>query len=168
MQDRTKEVAVRKVVVSEFVSLDGMMEDPSWESPLRGEEQVKFKFDELVAADALLLGRTTYEGFGAAWPDMMEHYEGPRREALGEYTDMMNGYAEVGGLNMYYERNGDGPPLVLLHGTFGTIESWLAGLLPEVARYGRQDPHDNGPERIPDRRASGQASGRLDERIRAP
>jgi dihydrofolate reductase len=92
MQDRTKEVAVRKVVVSEFVSLDGVMEDPSWESPFRGEEQEKFKFDELAAADALLLGRTTYEGFAAAWPDMMEHYEGPRREALGEYTDMMNGY----------------------------------------------------------------------------
>jgi dihydrofolate reductase len=74
VQDRTKEVAVRKVVVSEFVSLDGMMEDPSWESPFRGEEQVKFKFDELVAADALLLGRTTYEGFAAAWPDMMNCY----------------------------------------------------------------------------------------------
>jgi dihydrofolate reductase len=92
MQDRTKEVAVRKVVVSEFVSLDGVMEDSSWESPFRGEEQEKFKFDELAAADALLLGRKTYEGFAAAWPDMMKHYEGPRREALGEYTDMMNGY----------------------------------------------------------------------------
>jgi dihydrofolate reductase len=92
MQDRTKEVAVRKVVVSEFVSLDGVMEDPSWESPFRGEEQEKFKFDELAAADALLLGRKTYEGFAAAWPDMMEHYEGPRRAELGEYTDMMNGY----------------------------------------------------------------------------
>jgi dihydrofolate reductase len=78
MQDRTKEVAVRKVVVSEFVSLDGVMEDPSWESPFRGEEQEKFKFAELAAADALLLGRKTYEG--------------PRREALGAYTDMMNGY----------------------------------------------------------------------------
>jgi hypothetical protein len=86
MQDRTKEAAVRKVIVSEFVSLDGVMEDPSWESPFRGEEQEKFKFDELAAADALLLGRKTYEGFAAAWPDMMEHYEGPRREALGEYT----------------------------------------------------------------------------------
>jgi hypothetical protein len=57
MQDRTKEAAVRKVVVSEFVSLDGVMEDPSWESPFRGEEQEKFKFAELAAADALLVGR---------------------------------------------------------------------------------------------------------------
>ena len=83
---------MRKVIVSEFVLLDGVMEDPNWESPFRGEEQEKFKFDELTAADALLLGRKTYEGFAAAWPDMMKHYEGPRREALGEYTDMMNGY----------------------------------------------------------------------------
>jgi hypothetical protein len=92
MQDRTKEVAVRKVIVSEFVSLDGVMEDPSWESPFRDEEQEKFKFDELAAADALLLGTKTYEGFAAAWPDMMEHYEGPRRAELQEYADMMNGY----------------------------------------------------------------------------
>ena len=44
----------------------------------------------------------------------------------------------------------------------------MADLLPELARYGRQDPHDNGPERIPERRASRRASGRLAERIRAP
>jgi hypothetical protein len=83
-------------------------------------------------------------------------------------NDATNGYAEVNGLNMYYERHGDGPPLVLLYGAFGTIESCFAGLLPELACYGRQDPHDNGPESIPERRVSRRASGRLAERIRAP
>src|ERR687895_1735466 len=84
---------MRRVIVSEFVSLDGVMEAPErWTLQFGSEEQQRYKFDELAAADALLLGRTTYEGFAAAWPDMMEHYEGPRREALGEYTDMMNGY----------------------------------------------------------------------------
>jgi dihydrofolate reductase len=39
-----------------------------------------------------LLGRVTYEGFAAAWPNMMEQYEGPRRAELGEYAEMMNGY----------------------------------------------------------------------------
>ena len=83
---------MRKVVVSEFVSLDGVMEDPGWTFQFASEEQEKFKFDELSASDALLLGRVTYEGFAAAWPHMMEQYRGPRRAALGEYADMMNGY----------------------------------------------------------------------------
>ena len=83
---------MRKVVASEFVTLDGVMEDPTWTFRFSSEEQEKFKFDELAASDALLLGRVTYEGFAAAWPNMMEQYRGPRRAALGEYTDMMNGY----------------------------------------------------------------------------
>ena len=83
---------MRKVVASEFVTLDGVMEDPGGTLRFTGEEQQKFKFDELAASDALLLGRVTYEGFAAAWPNMMEQYRGPRRAALGEYTNMMNGY----------------------------------------------------------------------------
>src|SRR5947208_1090589 len=68
-----------KVVVSEFLTLDGVMEDPGgaedfdrggWAFQFeRGEEGDKFKLDELMSADALLLGRKTYEGFAAAWPD---------------------------------------------------------------------------------------------------
>jgi dihydrofolate reductase len=83
---------MREVVVSEFVSLDGVMEDPSWTFQFGSEEQEKFKFAELAASDALLLGRVTYEGFAAAWPNMMDQYEAPRRAELGEYADMMNGY----------------------------------------------------------------------------
>jgi dihydrofolate reductase len=83
---------VRRVIVSEFVSLDGVIEDPRWTFRFMSEERERFKFDELAASDALLLGRVTYEGFAAAWPNMMEQYEGPRRAELQEYTDMMNGY----------------------------------------------------------------------------
>ena len=83
---------MRKVIASEFVSLDGVMEDPSWTFQFGSEEQEKYKFDELVASDALLLGRVTYEGFVVAWPHMMEQYDGPRRAELGAYADMMNGY----------------------------------------------------------------------------
>jgi pimeloyl-ACP methyl ester carboxylesterase len=46
-----------------------------------------------------------------------------------------SGYVDVGALEMYYERHGDGPALVLLHGAFGTIESCFASLLPELARH---------------------------------
>jgi dihydrofolate reductase len=75
---------MRKLVVSEFVTLDGVIEDPAWTFPFRSEEQEAFKLAELKAADALLLGRVTYEGFAAAWPRMAEQ--------TGEYGAMMNGY----------------------------------------------------------------------------
>ncbi len=75
---------MRKIVVSEFVSLDGVMEDPRWTFQFPSEDRDKFKFDELAASDALLLGRVTYEGFAAAWPQM--------EEQTGEYGAWMNGY----------------------------------------------------------------------------
>jgi dihydrofolate reductase len=78
-----------RLVVTEFVSLDGVMEDPGgaeefkhggWSFEFkRGEEGDKFKLDEAMEADALLLGRATYEGFAAAWPS---------RE--GEFADKFN------------------------------------------------------------------------------
>jgi dihydrofolate reductase len=68
-----------RIVVTEFVTLDGVIEDPGgsektaqggWAFKFeRGDEGDKYKFDELMAADALLLGRVTYEGFAAAWPN---------------------------------------------------------------------------------------------------
>jgi dihydrofolate reductase len=75
---------MRKVVVSEFVSLDGVMENPAWTMPFRSTEGEQYKFAELKAADSLLLGRVTYDGFAAAWPGMAEQ--------TGEYGAMMNGY----------------------------------------------------------------------------
>lgn len=77
--------------MSEFVPLDGVMADPSWTAPYGGEEQQRAKLVELSEAGGLLLGRKTYEEFAAAWPRMMEGYEGPGRAELQEYTDLMNG-----------------------------------------------------------------------------
>ena len=69
-----------RIVVTEFISLDGVIEDPGgaedyrhggWTFEIeRGEEGDRFKFDELQEAEAQLLGRVTYEGFAAAWPKM--------------------------------------------------------------------------------------------------
>jgi dihydrofolate reductase len=59
---------MRKVVVTEFLSLDGVMQDPAWTSPYWNDEIAKFKGEESTASDALLLGRVTYQGFAAAWP----------------------------------------------------------------------------------------------------
>ena len=60
---------MRKIIVTEFVTLDGVTEAPEkWSFPFWNEEIGKFKHDELFASDALLLGRVTYQGFAAAWP----------------------------------------------------------------------------------------------------
>jgi dihydrofolate reductase len=73
-----KEGQMGRIVVTEFVSLDGVMEAPGggedyrhggWSFEFeRGAEGDKFKLDETMASEALLLGRRTYEGFAAAWP----------------------------------------------------------------------------------------------------
>jgi dihydrofolate reductase len=78
-----------RIVVTEFVSLDGVMEDPGgaedfkyggWAFEFsRGDDGDQFKLDETMGADALLLGRKTYEGFAAAWP-----------ERDGEFADKFN------------------------------------------------------------------------------
>jgi dihydrofolate reductase len=78
-----------RIVVTEFVSLDGVVEDPGgaedykyggWSFEFdRGDEGNTFKLDETLSSEALLLGRVTYEGFAAAWPS---------RE--GEFADKFN------------------------------------------------------------------------------
>lgn len=82
---------MKKVVVSQFVTLDGVAEDPGGSEKMprggwalafnRGSDGDKFKLDEVMAADALLLGRKTYEGFAAAWPS--------RDDEVG-FADKMN------------------------------------------------------------------------------
>lgn len=57
---------MRKIVASEYVTLDGVMEEPRWTVPFWTEKVAKFKLDELFASDALLLGRVTYQGFAKA------------------------------------------------------------------------------------------------------
>ena len=84
-----KEAQVGRIVVTEFVSLDGVMEAPGggesfrhggWTFEInRGDEGDKFKLDEAFSSEALLLGRVTYEGFAEAWPS---------RE--GEFADKFN------------------------------------------------------------------------------
>ncbi len=60
---------MRKLVVTEFLSLDGVMEAPMWTLKYWNDEISAFKGDESNASDALLLGRVTYDGFAQAWPN---------------------------------------------------------------------------------------------------
>jgi dihydrofolate reductase len=59
---------MRKLVVTEFMSLDGVVENPGWTFPYWNDDIAQFKGEETSASDALLLGRVTYQGFAAAWP----------------------------------------------------------------------------------------------------
>jgi dihydrofolate reductase len=59
-----------KIVAVEYVTLDGVFEEPAWSGPYFNEELSAWQADNLREADALLLGRRTYEGFKAAWPQM--------------------------------------------------------------------------------------------------
>jgi dihydrofolate reductase len=80
-----------KLVVTEFITLDGVIEGPGGDGEYehagwsfkfnRGDEGDRFKFDELMASDAQLLGRVTYEGFAKAWPTIT---------GTGEFGEKMN------------------------------------------------------------------------------
>jgi dihydrofolate reductase len=86
---RTEEDTMGRIVVTEFISLDGVIEAPGggedykyagWTFEIdRGDEGNQFKLDETMSSAALLLGRRTYEGFAAAWP-----------ERDGEFADKFN------------------------------------------------------------------------------
>ena len=85
-----------KLVVSEFITLDGVIENPGgsedtqhggWSFRHPAPEGQQFKFDELRASDVQLLGRVTYEGFAAAWPAM--------EESTGEFGKKMNAMPKV-------------------------------------------------------------------------
>lgn len=85
-----------KLIVSEFISLDGVIEDPGggegtehggWSFRHPAPEGQQFKIDELRGSDVQLLGRVTYEGFAAAWPAM--------EESTGEFGKKMNAMPKV-------------------------------------------------------------------------
>jgi dihydrofolate reductase len=80
---------MRRIVWSEYISLDGVVEEPGeWSIPYFSDDLAQYKSDELADSDALLLGRSTYEGFAAAWPDM-EAVEGDfavRMNTLPKYV----------------------------------------------------------------------------------
>jgi dihydrofolate reductase len=59
---------MRNLVVTEFLSLDGVMENPGWTFPYWNDEIAQFKGEETSANEPLLLGRVTYQGFAASWP----------------------------------------------------------------------------------------------------
>lgn len=87
---------MRKIIVTEFITLDGVVEAPGgdetphphggWQTKYRHAEGGKYKVDELNSVDALLLGRKTYEQFAAYWPTQAGNPFGDRMNSLPKYV----------------------------------------------------------------------------------
>jgi dihydrofolate reductase len=124
-----------KIVVSEFVSLDGVVEAPGgepnyrhtgWVARFQDEAQIEWKMREVMAHEALLIGRVTYESFAGAWPN----FEGPfadKMNAMLKYvasttlkdpawnnTHVLRGDAMAAVAKLKKELRGD----ILVHGSF--------------------------------------------------
>jgi dihydrofolate reductase len=143
---------MRKIVVTEFVSLDGVFEDPGgaegyrhggWTFKLQDPDGMKYKLHEVLEHDAILLGRATYEGFAAAWPEQTDEVGfADRMNSLPKYvvsttltdpswnnTTVINGDVAAQLNALKREDGGD----IIVHGS-GTLVRWLMaeGLVDEL------------------------------------
>jgi dihydrofolate reductase len=143
-----------RLVVTEFVSLDGVMDDPGgsegtkhggWTFQFdRGDEGNKFKLEELFASDALLLGRVTYQGFAEAWPTVSDNEGYAQKmntmrkyvvsttltddEATWDNTEVIRGDVAAEIARLKAEPGGD----ILVHGSCSLVHSLMEhGLVDE-------------------------------------
>jgi dihydrofolate reductase len=137
----------RRIVVTEFVTLDGVMEDPGgaegtpfggWAFKFdRGDAGNAFKQEEQMAADALLLGRKTYAGFAAAWPSRTDDYgyaekmnSMPKYVVSSTLTDPAWTNTSVIGVDDVENLEGN----ILLHGSRQLAQALLARKLVDEVR----------------------------------
>lgn len=162
-----------RLIVSEFVSVDGVMEAPGgekgyahsgWVFPFMGPDQMQYKLEEVRSAEALLLGRVTYEGFAQAWPgrddgagfaakmNRMPKYVVSRRESVltWENSRLLTGDA-ADAVKALKEELG-GPILVagsrlLVHTLYraGLVDEWRLMVFPVVLGSGRRLFPDDAP-----------------------
>jgi dihydrofolate reductase len=82
---------MRNLFVTEFISLDGVIENPAWTFKYWNDEIAKFKGEESLSSDALLLGRVTYQGFAQAWPNSKDegaaYFNGVRKYVVSTTLD---------------------------------------------------------------------------------
>lgn len=92
---------MRKIIVTAFVSLDGVMENPMWTMPYWNDEIAAFKAEETSAGEPLLLGRITYEGFAEAWPERTDeasggaYFNGTRKYVVSTTLDTVEWHNSV-------------------------------------------------------------------------
>lgn len=118
---------MRKVVVSVYSTLNGVMSPVDWPFPYGSEDRGRYARDLLFAADALLMGRGTYEGFAAVWPTRTAADAGPGEEGYIERINSLPKYVASTTLNAV---------------TWHNSHLIRANLVEEVARM-KQQPGQN-------------------------
>jgi dihydrofolate reductase len=127
---------MRKLIVTEFMSLDGVIENPMWTFKYWNDEIANFKGEETSADEPLLLGRVTYEGFAAAWPNRSDedpgatYFNGTRKYVVSTTLDKVEWnnsvlikddvVAEINKLKQQ-----DGPDIVV-HGSGKLVQTLMA------------------------------------------
>ena len=140
-----------RIVVTEFVSLDGVMEDPGgsetfkhggWTFEIDRGEGMTFKFEETMATDALLLGRVTYEGFAEAWPsrdgEFADKFNAMPKHVVSSTLEhpewnnstVLEGDLAAGVAKLKEQYDGD----VAVHGSAQLVQALLAGDLVDELR----------------------------------
>src|SRR5215212_9123414 len=142
MRRSKRRIPMRKIVVTEFVSLDGVIENPSWTFKYWNDETAKFKGEETTASDAMLLGRVTYQAFASAWPNSKDqgaaYFNGTRKYVVSNSPitlDWNNSVQIKGDLAEEITRlkQQDGPDLVV-HGSGKLAQSLLQNQLVDQVR----------------------------------
>jgi dihydrofolate reductase len=162
-----------RIVVTEFVSLDGVMEDPGgsenfkyggWSFEFsRGDEGDKFKLDETMEADAMLLGRVTYEGFAEAWPsrdgEFADRFNNMPKYVVSstlkdpEWTNstVLEGDVNEAVSKLRQEIDGD----IVVHGSRQLVQTLIDGDLVDELRLMVGETGDKKPFRLTDSRSVG-------------
>ena len=134
---------MRNIIVTEFLSLDGVMEDPKWTFPYWNDEIANFKAEETSASEPILLGRVTYQEFASAWPqrgnaDGGDYFNGTRKYVVtttldkAEWNNSMlikdNIIEEIQKLKAQ-----DGPDIVV-HGSANLVQTLIQNNLVDTFR----------------------------------
>jgi dihydrofolate reductase len=141
---------VRTLIVTEFVSLDGVVEAPGgepthpnagWTMAYRAPESGAFKLQETLDAESMLLGRITYEGFAKAWPTMNDAFADkmnsmPKHVVTNTLTELEWNATPISGdivAGVTELKQGDGGP-ILVHGSATLVRFLLAEHLVDELR----------------------------------
>jgi dihydrofolate reductase len=130
------------ITVTEFLSLDGVMENPAWSIPYWNDDIAAFKGEESEACTALLLGRVTYQEFAAAWPDSTDegadHFNSlPKFVASTTLTDtewnatLLTGPVPAAVAELKQRESGD----IQVHGSATLVQTLIAHDLVDHYRF---------------------------------